>query len=196
MKKVIFTGTHKVYDRFELMLDDNKYLGFIPVNKQTKRFGIITSGPNKGLATNFETSWTDKGKDQPYQNGLYYSFKDQVDLVRWLSYDNVNPQYNLVFFQKQIYRLDRLGEKSNFDSNQGNIYIEDFEDLINNHIRIGFVCPKSHQKFHVLTMGSYRGIAVNLTGTYTTKEKQKTLTDYYYIFDTNKELLDWLGWLE
>lgn len=73
---------------------------------------------------------------------------------------------------------------------------ESLEDLLKfcrlNSKYLGFIPEGVKNKYMVVISGSAVGLAVNETGTWTTEEKQKTEKGQYFLFDTQKELYDFL----
>lgn len=73
------------------------------------------------------------------------------------------------------------------------VYVDSFDDLLCKHKYIGFQ-TKEGDRYVVVKGGSAKGYAVNSVNTWSTKENQKNYPlDQYRVFDTAKELYEWLA---
>lgn len=69
-----------VIKNFESMINNHKYIGFVPSNCSYRYF-IIVGGPYRGLAVNAENTWSDH---QSSADGDYFIFDSANELYEWM----------------------------------------------------------------------------------------------------------------
>jgi hypothetical protein len=73
------------------------------------------------------------------------------------------------------------------------VFTNSLADLMDEYQYIGFEEALRKKRYFIVTEGSARGYAVHPAGTFTSKNRQfENQTEGYFVFNSEKELYDWM----
>ena len=82
-------------------------------------------------------------------------------------------------------------KKVKFKSQMSEVVYKDFKEMLMLNNYIGFQ-SENGDKYMIITAGDAWGLAINPDGSYAKLGIQEKQSGDYYIFDTGRELLEWM----